>query len=69
VDEDEFDRRMLAAASHHAGGVRRDLAQIWAEMNAADGALRRRRNAVALTERAGELGEDRQIDVRPGPSS
>jgi hypothetical protein len=56
MDEREFERRILAAASHHTSAVRRDLAQISAEMNAADGALR---NAMTWREPAGELGAPR----------
>jgi hypothetical protein len=37
-----------------------DISQIPAEMTAADAALRRNRGAVTLTQRAGEVGEDRQ---------
>jgi hypothetical protein len=47
----------------------RDLVQIPAEMTAADAALRRNRGAVTLTQRAGEVGEDRQKAVRPGQTA
>jgi hypothetical protein len=63
MDEHEFDRRMVAAASDHAAEVHRDLAQISGETKAADAELRRKRNAARLTERAGELGEDRQVGM------
>jgi hypothetical protein len=69
MDKDEFERRIVAAAGNHAGGVRRDLVQISAEMTAADAALRRRRDAVTLTQRAGEFGEDRQNAARPGQTA
>jgi hypothetical protein len=51
----EFERRMVAAASNHAAGVRRDLAEISAEMRAADAALRRKRDAATLAQRTWAL--------------
>jgi hypothetical protein len=63
MDEHEFDRRMVAAASDHAAEVRRDLVQISGEMRAADAELRRKRDAASAAERAGELGEDGQVGM------
>jgi hypothetical protein len=63
MDEHEFDRRMVAAASDHAAEVRRDLVQISGEMKAADAELRRKRDAASPAEHAGELGEDGQIGM------
>jgi hypothetical protein len=67
MEEHEFDRRMLAAASDHAAKVHRNLAQISGAMKAADAELRRKRYAASPAKRAGELGEDRQVGVQPDP--
>lgn len=54
----EFERRMVTAASDHAAGVRRDLVEISAEMTALDAALRRKRDAASLAQRAYALRAD-----------
>jgi hypothetical protein len=57
----------MAAGRNHAGWVRRNLAQAAAELDALNGALRGEGYGSRSTERAGELGEDRQIGVQPNP--
>ena len=67
MDHEEFERRAMAAAHDHAGWVRRNLAEAAAALDALDGALRGERYGSRSTERAGELGEDRQVGVKPNP--
>ena len=64
MDLERLERRRTAAARAHAGEVRRDLAQITAEMKADDEALRRKRDAASAAESA---GEDRQVGMQPNP--
>jgi hypothetical protein len=59
MDDHEFERRVMAAARDHAAKVRRELAQMWAQMREEDAALRRARDAERSGEPAGEPGEDR----------
>jgi hypothetical protein len=40
MDQEEFDRRATAAGSEHAALIRRDLAQVVADLEAADATLR-----------------------------
>jgi hypothetical protein len=67
VDQQEFERRAMAAARDHAVWVRRNLAQVSADLDAADAALRGEGYGSRSPEPAGELGEDRQIGVQPNP--
>jgi hypothetical protein len=59
VDEEEFERRVMAAGRDHAVWVRRNLAQAKAELDALDAALRGEGNGSRSGESGGELGEDR----------
>jgi hypothetical protein len=61
VDQEEFERRAMAAGRDHAVWVRRNLTQAAAELDALDATLRGER----YDSRAGELGEDRQVGVQP----
>ena len=65
MDHEEFERRAMAAGRDHAGWVRRNMAEAAAEFDALDGALRGEGCGSRPAERAGELGEDRQVGVQP----
>jgi hypothetical protein len=67
VDQHEFERRAMAAASDHAAGVRRNLAQVSRELEAADATLRGVAYPSGSREPPGELREDREVGVQPNP--